>query len=378
MSHLAAVAHAKGQPFSLQPRPTPTPGPDELLLAVKSVALNPADVLMRAHGLFIPAYPTVTGFDMAGVVLEVGSNVPTDDNPGQGPCFKRGSRVAAYAASVWKGCDPDYGAFQERCLVPWQHALLLPKEISWNEAATLPVAGEVPLNAWDALGVPRVGEVPASSSSFPSSSSSARSKTKTNALLIWGASSSVGSMGVQSARVLRDDPGSAIAAVYATAGVANHQYVSELGADRVFDYSEEQVAEAIVAAAREDGVVIRHCFLATGGLAGCQAVLKAFVGDGQGSEKAKAKVASAPVIPVDAEEVNGVDTVFVVPAEDEDERLEQFRYWMGWMRRYLADGSVRPSPGARAVGRGLESVDAGLDELAKGVSCVKLVVEVDA
>ncbi|CCF46024.1 delta-aminolevulinic acid dehydratase [Colletotrichum higginsianum] len=179
-THLAAVALAKGDPFVVQTRPTPRPGPDELLIEVKSVALNPADRLMRDQGLFIPTYPTVIGFDVAGLVLEVGENVPVDataDDDGvaglRRPLFQPGvTRVAAYAASFWRSFGPDYGAFQERCLVPWQHAAPLPDEgISWNQAATLPVAVQVPLSAWDAMGLPRVGEATASSSSSSSSSS---------------------------------------------------------------------------------------------------------------------------------------------------------------------------------------------------------------
>ncbi|KAJ5899571.1 hypothetical protein N7495_004315 [Penicillium taxi] len=70
--------HLPGQrpAFKLQTRPTPKPGPDKLLIAVKSVALNPADAYMRDQGLFIPMYPMVIGFDMAGLVREVGNNVP--------------------------------------------------------------------------------------------------------------------------------------------------------------------------------------------------------------------------------------------------------------------------------------------------------------
>ncbi|KAJ5601411.1 GroES-like protein [Penicillium lagena] len=375
-THLAAVSLAKGEPFELQTRLTPKPGPDELLIEVKSVALNPADGIMRDQGLFIPAYPTVTGFDISGLVLEVGENVPvgaTDEGPG--PFFRPGiTRIAAYAASIWKSCDPDYGAFQERCLVPWQHALPLPDEgISWNQAATLPVAVEVPLNAWDVMGIPRVGAGNASSvSAAPvgagtSGGSQKIKKQKTDALLIWGASSSVGTMGVQSARLLREDRDSSFAAVYATAGVANQKYVNSLGADRVFDYKEPQVVDAIVSAAREDGLVIRHCFLATGQLAPCQAVLKAFVGDDQGRENQKAKIGSAPIIPPDAEEVNGVETIFVLPSTDERERLTQFRYWLGtWPREKLANGTIRPSPEPRVVGKGLGAINAGLDMVLRG------------
>lgn len=360
-THLAAVSIAKGEPFELQTRSTPKPGPDELLIEVKSVALNPADGYMRDQGLFIPTYPTVIGFDLSGLVLEVGDNVPvgaTDEGPG--PFFRPGiTRVAAYAASFWKSYDPNYGVFQERCLVPWQHALPLPDEgISWNQAATLPVAVEVPLGAWDAMGIPRVGEATASSSSSVSvppdgAGTQEDKKQKREALLIWGASSSVGTMGVQSARLLREDRNSSFAAVYATAGAANQKYVGSLGADRVFDYNEPQVVDAIVSAAREDGLVIRHCFLAMGQLVSCQAVLKAFFGDDQDRENQRAKIGSAPIIPPDAEEVNGVETIFLMPSMDEGERLAHFRYRMGtWLRENLVNRTVRPSPEPRIVGKG--------------------------
>ncbi|OGM45871.1 putative alcohol dehydrogenase [Aspergillus bombycis] len=359
-THLAAVSPAKGQPFEIRTRSTPKPGPDELLIAVKSVALNPADTIMRDQGLFIPAYPTVIGFDVSGLVLEVGDNVPASFRPGI-------TRVAAYAALVWKSCDPDYGPFQERCLVPWQHAVPLPGEdMSWNHAATLPVAVQVPLSAWDAMGIPRMGEAPA------------RINTeKKEALLIWGASSSVGTMGVQTARLLREDRNSSFAAVYATAGSANKSYVGSLGADRVFDYKDSRVVDAIVSAAKEDGLVIRHCFLAIGQLAACQAVLKTFLREDQGENTKIAKIASAPVVPPDAEVVEGVETIFVMPSMVEGERLEQFRYWIGtWLRENLAKGGIRPSPQPNVVGKGLAALNSGLDRLRQGVSCTKLVVEV--
>ncbi|KAI0534277.1 GroES-like protein [Xylaria digitata] len=361
-THLAAVSIAKGEPLRLQTRPTPKPGKGELLIEVKSVAFNPADRIMRDQGLFIASYPTVVGIDISGLVLDVGDDVSVG-GPGEGPSpfFRPGiTRVAAYAASIWKSCHPDYGAFQERCLVPWQHAVPLPEEgISWNQAATLPVAAQVPLNAWDVMGIPRVGKaIPLASLTATRSSTGNGRGTQNNkrdkgeALLIWGASSSVGTMGVQSARVLREDHSSSFAAVYATASAANHKYVISLGADRVFDYKEPQVVDAIVSAAREDGLVIRHCFLANGKLALCQAVLQASVRDNEGRGNCKAQIASAPVITPDVEEVNGVETIFVLPSTDESERLAQFQYWMGtWLRENLAKGAVRPSPEPRVVGK---------------------------
>ena len=107
-THLAAVSLAKGQPFQLQHRPTPKPGPGELLIAVKAVALNPADHHMRNSGFFIPTYPTVIGFDLAGIVVEVGEGVPTgptaddsDDTTSNSVFFQPGiTRVVAMAASL--------------------------------------------------------------------------------------------------------------------------------------------------------------------------------------------------------------------------------------------------------------------------------------
>lgn len=218
------------------------------------------------------------------------------------------------------------------------------------------------------MGIPRLGEATASSP-CPENK-----KQKTLALLIWGASSSVGTMAVQSARLLRDDRASPFAAVYATAGPANHAYVGSLGADRVFDYSAPRVVDAVVDAAREDGLLVRHCFLATGRLAPCQAVLKAVVGGAHGGE---AKIASAPVLPADVDVVDGVETFFVMPSMDEGERLAHFQYWLGsWPAEKLVNGAIRPSPEPRVVGKGLAAVNAGLDVLLRGVSCAKLVVEV--
>ncbi|KAJ5747742.1 uncharacterized protein N7511_009438 [Penicillium nucicola] len=386
-THLAAVCPAKGQPFVLQPRLTPKPGPDELLIAVKSVALNPADAIMRDQGLLVARYPTVLGFDMSGLVLEIGENVPTNASEDDtGPVFRPGiTRIAAYAASVWKSCDPDYGAFQERCLVPWQHAVPLPDEsISWNQAATLPVAIEVPLSAWDAMGIPRTGDTSASApvSSGPvidiGGAKGRPTTEKLEALLIWGASSSVGTMGVQTARLLREDVNSSFAAVYATAGSANHDYVHSLGADRLFDYKDSQVVDVIISAAKEDGLVIRYCFLATGELEKCQAVLKGFIEEIQGENGTKvSKIASAPLLPPSAEVISGLETIFVVPSMVEAERLEQFRYWLGmWLKANLAKGAIRPSPELEVVGKSLGAINTGLDKLLLGVSCTKLVLEI--
>jgi hypothetical protein len=92
----------------------------------------------------------------------------------------------------------------------------------------------------------------------------------------------------------------------------------------------------------------------------------------------KAKIASAPLVPSDADVVSAVETIFLQPSTREEERLEQFRYWMGtWLRENLTSRVIRPSPEPRVVGKGLVAINAGLDMLLQGVSCTKLVIEVE-
>jgi hypothetical protein len=49
--HLAAISRTKGTPLELTHRPSSTPGPHDLLIAVHSAALNPVDHYQRDHGL---------------------------------------------------------------------------------------------------------------------------------------------------------------------------------------------------------------------------------------------------------------------------------------------------------------------------------------
>lgn len=363
-AHLAAQITAPGTPLTITTLSTPTPSPTEVLIKVHSVALNPADTIMLDHGIFISSFPNVLGFDISGTIAEVGAQVPASAG------LHVGTRVAAYAAFFWERPQERYGAFQEKVLVPWEFVVSLPETMGFNEAATVPVGFQVSLCAWDALGFDRV-----KLAGTGSGAEEGVEGEKKEALLVWGASSSVGTGGVQSASVLRDDASSSIAKVYATAGSANLEYVAGTGADRVFDYAASDAVESIVRAAKEDGLVIRNVFLAKGDIAVCQQILEAFVD--KGNTITSAKIASAPPLPADVQSVAGIETIFLQPSIDEEERRAQFQYWLGtWLKEHLAAGRVKPSPEPKVVGKGLETINEGLDILRKGVSCSKLVVEI--
>ena len=68
--------------------PKPRPGPNDLLVNIKACAVNPVDTKIR-EGAF-PA-DKVTGFDAAGIVEEVGSNVKD---------FKAGDEVPYQSRSL--------------------------------------------------------------------------------------------------------------------------------------------------------------------------------------------------------------------------------------------------------------------------------------
>ena len=57
-SHTAALLKHKGA-LAVASRPTPAPGPDEVLVAVRAVALNPIDHIQRGTLFFVPVLPAV-------------------------------------------------------------------------------------------------------------------------------------------------------------------------------------------------------------------------------------------------------------------------------------------------------------------------------
>ena len=341
--HLAAILPSKAAGvLEFSHRPTPTPGSHDLLIEVKSIALNPVDWFQRDVGFPpIKNYPTVIGSDIAGTVISAGSSVPSD-----GP--KPGTRVAAFAPSFFKGL-PDYGAFQTRALVPAANAVPLPSKVSFNEGSLLPMAVLTAWSGWYTIGLPR---------------DTAYTAEDKKGMLIWGGASSVGSAAIQVAKSMGFH-------IYATASERHHEYLKGLGASQVFDYKRGDVVENIVKAAKADGVTIQLGFDAAVQLKPCLDVLKECKGTGT------AKLASARQVPEDAPKVEGVEAKFILGPSDEQERTEHCQFVFGtWLKEKLEKGEFVPSPKIQVVEGGLESINKGLDELKGGVSGVKLVLEV--
>jgi NADPH:quinone reductase-like Zn-dependent oxidoreductase len=136
----------------LHERSDPEPGPGEVLVRLRAVALNFRDHLMVTGG-YNPRQPLplVPCSDGAGEVVKVGARVTR---------VKLGDRVMPIFAQEWLGGHPSIerirstlggprdGLLRELAVFP-EHALVhVPEHLDYEEAATLPCAA---LTAWNAL-----------------------------------------------------------------------------------------------------------------------------------------------------------------------------------------------------------------------------------
>ena len=145
----------------LDDRPEPTPGPGQVVVAVRAVSLNYRDLLI-VKGQYNPrmALPRVPCSDAAGEVVAVGPAV-TRVAVGDRVCgtFMQGwvaGRLTDVAARSALAGDID-GVLAERVVLAEQGVVKYPSHLAAEEAATLPCAA---LTAWHALaeGGLRAGE----------------------------------------------------------------------------------------------------------------------------------------------------------------------------------------------------------------------------
>ncbi|KAL8989128.1 MAG: hypothetical protein Q9169_008427 [Polycauliona sp. 2 TL-2023] len=235
-------------------------------------------------------------------------------------------------------------------LARWEGIIPLPENLSFEDGAILPLAVLTALSAYTSLGM---------------SLDTKYGPDDKEAILIWGASSSVGSLAVQSAKTMGFT-------VYATAGAKNLDYVKTLGAKAVFDYKTDDVVSQIANQAKEDGVLLRTAHVVVdGALQQTLDVLKLTKGDGP------AKVAHAPLIPEDAPTLDQTEIKFTFPPIDPDEKNKHIaKCFQIWLKEGLSSGAVVPSPRVQIVPGGIAGLNDALDTLKAGVSGTKVVVSV--
>ena len=178
--------------------PDPEVRDDDVLVQIHAASVNPLDLKIRGGSLkLILPYrlPFVLGNDLAGVVVRVGSRVQR---------FKRGDAVYARP-------DQDrIGAFAEFISIKEDAVASKPKELTMEEAASIPLVG---LTAWQAL--------------IERANLKAGQK-----VLVHAGSGGVGTFAIQLAKHVG-------ALVATTTSTANLDWVKRLGADIVIDYRKD-------------------------------------------------------------------------------------------------------------------------------------------
>jgi NADPH:quinone reductase-like Zn-dependent oxidoreductase len=172
----------------------PPPGPDGVLVRAAAAGVNPVDYKARQGGLegrFPVHFPLVPGWDVAGTVDAVGPDVSE---------LAPGDEVVGYV----RRDHVQWGTYAELVPAPLRTLARKPPEVSWAEAAALPLAG---LTAWQAL-------------------TRGLQLDEGDVLVVHAAAGGVGSFAVQLARLLG-------ARVIGTAGEGSHEYVRSLGAEPV-------------------------------------------------------------------------------------------------------------------------------------------------
>ena len=119
----------------------PTPGPGEVLVELRAAALNRRDLLVR-NGIYPFPLPLTPGSDGAGVRRDTGEEVVIN------AALHWGDREAAPGPDFQILGGPRDGTFAELIVVPEANVFPKPKRLSWEEAASMSLAG---LTAYRAL-----------------------------------------------------------------------------------------------------------------------------------------------------------------------------------------------------------------------------------
>jgi NADPH:quinone reductase-like Zn-dependent oxidoreductase len=252
---------------------------------------------------------------------------------------------------------PQDGAFALYTVIPADKAAILPDEISFTNGVVVPFALEAAVCALSlkepGVAMPGVA-TPALGLPYPSLHA-VPSSGKT--LVVYGGSSSVGSMTIQLA----------IAAgihVIAISGAHNFDFCKRSGAAQVFSHKDISVAEKVVEAVRENGnefIGIFDAIATPETYANDIAILGQLEGGYLACVHPPPPSADLPAS-VTAGMIFAVNDV-VTPV------------WKDYVTPALQSGKLQCLPPAFVVGKGLEHIQSALEKSKAGVSATKLVVE---
>lgn len=371
--NMAAWIDSPYADLTIREAPMPNPGPGQLVLEVRAVAVNPLDAIIQSNGTVMYGwlrYPVILGEDVAGVVVDTGVGVNG---------FAIGERVVAYAMGLEKGRDAiSESGFQAYVAVDASLAAILPATTAFEDAAVLPLAvstAAAGLFEKEQLGLDysRLG------SAAPCD----------EVVVIWGGATAVGGNAIQLARA-------AGYRVITTASAKNHQRMRQLGAEAVFDYHDPQTPNRIIEAVGDSAAVAGILAVAVGSAEPCLRIARA-------TGARRIAMASPPVSFYEQPRRRGLSLARIrlflklgtrTALLQVRSRARGIRatfiwgsaiatspvgpaVWAGYLPAALASGSHRLYPEADIAGHGLPAIQEAIDTLRRGVSARKLVITLD-
>lgn len=325
----------KSIPFTVKEAPYSSPSTSEVVIKNVAVAINPIDWKLEKHAMFPLKYPTILGADICGEVVEVGKDVKN---------VATGDRAIAHCI-VLATQEPKHGAFQEYTVAPSDLVAKVPRELEVEKAAVMPLAVSTATSGLFSEGflelpLPQIGG----------------RKSSGKAVLIWGASGSVGVNAVQLAAAAGVE-------VIATASEKNFGMVKEAGAAHVFDYHSKTIEDELADVMK--GRVLYGAYDAVGSADTTKACAKALA-------KAKGEKFVATVLPPPEDLPDGVKAkwcqAFAIRGKPEGDHV-----WGKYLPQALAEQKLKCLPEAEVVGNGLEVCQKACDRNEEGVSAKKIV-----
>lgn len=229
--------HGESAVLSIDEMENPQPAADEVLIKVKAAALNHLDLWVRKGGRDIKL-PHIMGSDAAGQIDNMGQLAADKGN------FKIGDAVFVVPFRCCRRCSHCLEGEEQLCqnykilgaqlpgvqaeyiTAPSDFIMAKPEKLTWEETAAFPLAF---LTAYHML-VKKIQLRPL------------------DWVLIWGASSGIGSAAIQLAKLFS-------AQVIGTASSqTKEEFALKMGCDYVINYTREKVSEKVKDITRGNGV----------------------------------------------------------------------------------------------------------------------------
>ncbi|KAF1964284.1 GroES-like protein [Bimuria novae-zelandiae CBS 107.79] len=349
------------QKLQVKEAPYPLPGPGEVVVRNRAVAINPIDWIQQDQGTAFAfgwiKYPFIFGNDVAGELVVIGDQVTR---------LRVGDRVTGQAHAVDKHFNnAAYGAFQLYTILLDRNTSEIPGSVSLEAVSVHPLAlttAAAGLFEKDQLKL-----------DYPQLKPKPTGKT----LLVWGGSTSVGCNAIQLS----------VAAGYeviSTSSPRNFGMLKSLRASEVFDYNDRNVIDKIANAMK--GRISAGAFaIGENSTFRCLDMLSRC--------KGKKHIAMA-TYPVPAHPKNALHTVFSfvsamisITISSKLRGITTSFIWgsvahspvgeavyANFLPEALANDKFRPALEPVVVGEGLEAIQGALDIQKKGVSARKVVV----